>query len=332
MTELITDPAVEAALIVASEHGRVAAIHSALRTELARGNVVRLRRGLYAHRALWAALSPVQRYQAFVIGVARSSPSVPVLSHASAAVLHGLPRVEAWPPAVHELVDRSGGGRSAPGRRRHALGVDDRDVISRDGLLLTSVARTVVDVAATSSTFSAVAAIDAALHADRWARCPPLTTRDDLLTTWERMLPFRGSARTLQLLEFGDGRSGSVHESNSRVTMARLGLPAPELQRVWLIDGAEYDTDFYFAAAEAIGEADGKVKYEDERMLAGRSGSAVLYDEKRREDALRRRSRGFARWDYPVGMSIPRLGARLAEIGVRPVRGPLFRQARPREE
>lgn len=145
---------------------------------------------------------------------------------------------------------------------------------SRDGLLLTTVERTVIDVASTRSTFSAVAAIDAALHADRWGRHPALTTRGDLIDTWERMLPFRGAARTRQLLEF----------------------------------------------------ADGKLKYPDERILAGRTPREVLYAEKQREDALRRCARGFARWDYAVGMSMPALGARLAAVGVLPARTVRFRE------
>ncbi|RZU65295.1 hypothetical protein EV379_1623 [Microterricola gilva] len=328
MSELAIADTVEAALVIAHVHGRVAPIDSLLRTERARGTVVKLRRGLYARRELWLGLTPTQRYQAFVIGVARGGQFLPVLSHESAAVLHGLPRIEPWPRDVHELVERGSGGRSAPGRQRHAVGIDDVDVICRDGLYLTSIERTVVDVAATSSTFSAVAAIDAALHVDRFGRASAMTTTAELLRAWERMLPFRGSARARELIEFGDGRSGSVNESNSRVTMAQLGLPVPELQRSWQIDGADYDSDFYFAGADAIGEADGKAKYTDPVLLAGRAPADVVYAEKLREDALRRRTSAFARWDYAVGMSLSRLGARLAEVGVLPTERPRLRATR----
>lgn len=327
MSQLAIPNHIEAALIIATEHGRVASIESMLRTELARGSILRLRRGLYAHTALWQQLSPTERYQAFVIGVARGAPVRPVLSHSSAAVLLGLPRVEPWPGVVHELVERGGGGHSRPGRQQHSLGINADDIIGCDGLLLTSLERTVVDLAASCSTFSAVAAIDAALRTDRRSREPALTTKAALMDVWERMLPFRGSVRARELLEFGDGLSGSVHESNSRVTMARLGLPTPELQRVWLIDGAEYDTDFYFASLDAIGEADGRGKYVDPAMLAGRTPAEAVYDEKLREDALRRRARAFTRWDYATGMSLPRLGARLAEIGVLPDRARRLRSS-----
>lgn len=327
MSQLSIPERVEAALIIATEHGRVATIESMLRTELARGSIVRLRRGVYAHTALWQQLSPTERYQAFVIGVARGAPQRPVLSHSSAAALLGLPRVEPWPGVVHELVERGGGGHSRPGRQQHSLGLNAEDIISRDGLLLTTLERTLVDLAASSSTFSAVAAIDAALHMGRRFGAPAMITKGALLEVWERMLPFRGSIRAKELLEFGDGLSGSVNESNSRVTMARLGLPAPELQRVWLIDGAEYDTDFYFPSVDAIGEADGRGKYVDPMMLAGRTPAEAVYDEKIREDALRRRARAFTRWDYAIGMSLPRLGARLAEIGVLPERAPRLRSA-----
>lgn len=327
MSQLAIPHRVEAALIIATEHGRVATVESMLRTELARGSVLRLRRGLYAHTSLWQRLSPTERYQAFVIGVARGAPQRPVLSHSSAAALLGLPRVEPWPGVVHELVERGGGGHSRSGRQQHSVGINADDVISRDGLLLTSLERTVVDLAATCSTFSAVAAIDAALRTGRRSPAPPLTSRAALMEVWERMLPFRGSVRARELLEFGDGLSGSVNESNSRVTMARLGLPTPELQRLWLIDGAEYDTDFYFPGVDAIGEADGRGKYVDPVMLAVRTPADAVYEEKLREDALRRRARAFTRWDYAIGMSLPRLGARLAEIGVLPERASRLRSA-----
>ena len=66
-----------------------------------------------------------------------------------------------------------------------------------------------------------------------------------------------------------------------------------------------------------FGEFDGKVKY---RVQDGATGDAgeVLWREKQREDRLRRRGR-VARWTWDIAIDRTRLGARLAEHGIRPL-------------
>ncbi|RZU64154.1 hypothetical protein EV379_0448 [Microterricola gilva] len=309
------------ALLLAGEHNALGAVRGQLAREVAAGRLIRLRRGLYAWRTAWDALDATERYQAMVLGVARTSGQLPVLSHASAAALHGLPVVGRWPQTVHQLIRPERGGRSTPDRIRHAADFDAADIVERDGLVLTGLARTLVDLARSASVFTAVASIDAAMHVPRFGGRAAIT-KAELDETFERMLPFRRSARARELLDFGDGRAESVSESNSRVTMARLGVPQPELQHRWVIAGEHYDSDFYWPHVDAIGESDGRGKYADPRLLGERTPSDVIYAEKLREDALRREARAFTRWDYTIGMSTSGLAARLSRIGVVPVNAP----------
>ncbi|MDO7882862.1 hypothetical protein [Antiquaquibacter soli] len=240
-----------------------------------------------------------------------------VFSHQSAAALWGLPNIGPWPDDVHLLVPKTTGGRSDPGVRRHALGVDDRDVTVIDGIAVTTLARTLVDLAATSPVYSAVAALDAAFFTPRFGS-GPLITRDAVLDQWDRQGPFRGFRRAHRLIEFAETGAASPSESGSRVTMAVLGFPAPELQHHFLVDGGDAWTDFFWESVRGVGECDGETKYEDPEFLRGRSVAEVVRAEKRREDAIRRQVRGFQRWGSAEAFSPRALRPQLLELGLVP--------------
>jgi len=288
------------------------------------GRLHRVARGQYIDATTWGNLGPDDRYVVRVIGAARARGGSMVVSHQSAAALWGLPLLEGRTADVHFTIDRSSGGRSDPGIRKHALGIDTGDVVMLDGLLVTSVARTVVDIGATLDLTASVVVADRALHVDRFARLAPLATREELFEVLERSLPLRGSIRARAVIAFATHLSGSPGESGSRVNIALNGFPEPILQQKFSVDGREYDTDFYWREQDAIGESDGKGKYFEARYLQGRSLEEVLFAEKTREDALRRKVRAFTRWDFLTGMSQPRLRRRLLELDL-PVGSPRLR-------
>lgn len=309
-------------LIVASTISAAFATDVRLRDMAAKGSLQRVGRGLYYPSNVWNELSASQRYGARVRAVALTRRDGHVLSHQSAAVLWGLPSFRPWPEEVHFLTERASGGRSDPGVRKHALGIELGDVVVRSDVLVTTPARTAVDLAATLDFASAVAFVDRILYVDPFGYVPPLATADEVVETWQRMLPFRGHARARSVLAFATPHSGSLLESVSRVHMALGGFPEPELQHPFVIDdGRTALTDFFWPDYSAIGEADGHVKYVDPGMLAGRRPEDVLIAEKEREDALRRQVRAFTRWDYAVGTSPARLRARLLGLGL-PARRP----------
>jgi hypothetical protein len=303
-------------LILASDHSGALGVDVRVRRRAERGALHRVSRGAYVPAGIWGSLDEGQRYAVRVRSAALARRGGAVVSHQSAAVLWGLPLLSRWPAEVHFLTERATGGRSDPGIRKHALGITAADVTLLDGILLTTLERTVVDMAATVDLKSAVAIVDRALLMDPFGRVQPLTTRARLLETWERMLPFRGSVRARAIIEFGSGLSGSPLESGSRVNIALNGFPIPELQYPFDIDGRTVRTDFYWLGHDCIGEADGRGKYFDERLLVGLSIEEVIFAEKQREDALRRQVRGFTRWDAAVGLSQQRLRSRLLQSGL----------------
>lgn len=285
---------------------------------VANGRERRLSRGVYLDSTSWAALAPREKYLAFIRGVVETRRNRPVLSHWSAVAVHDLPMVGAWPQRVHVTTPAAGGGRSGGVVVRHPGRLRDEDVVEIDGLLVTSIARTAVDIAASrTSMIAAVSVIDRALHEASFGVIDPLADKETLLACWESMLPFKASRRAHKLIRFGEQHSDSPLESASRVGMWTLGVPRPRLQT------AHYDnqgligySDFDWPDFGAIGESDGDKKYLDAQFRSGRTAEQVLLDEKKREDRLRAISRSFARWGWADAIYPTRLSQKLRPLGL----------------
>ncbi|QYN33115.1 hypothetical protein K1T35_31920 [Pseudonocardia sp. DSM 110487] len=99
------------------------------------------------------------------------------LSHVSAAVLHGLSTWGLPLDRIHRTRDRRTGGRVGNGVHLHAAPLTPDEVDEVDGLLVTSVARTVVDLARTAGFDAAVAVADSALHKRRGFAASPAGAR-----------------------------------------------------------------------------------------------------------------------------------------------------------
>jgi hypothetical protein len=281
-----------------------------------RGELVRIRRGVYVRADVWRELDARDRYRMVCRGFSLSRADPPVLTHRSAAALWNLPTFWAMPSEVDIALESSAGGRVRAGVRGHAAGLDADDVVFIDGVPVTSLLRTVVDMAASADVHTAVAIIDHCLHVDRFGRSRYSITRDALLEALAEAGLARGGVRARARITFGSPQSGSPAESASRTTMALIGVPAPELQRTFECETGTYDSDFYWASVDAIGEVDGRGKYLDPALRRGRSAGQVVYGEKVREDELRRKVTSFIRWDPPVALSLDRLRARLAPHGL----------------
>lgn len=295
-----------------------------LRSGVKRGEYVRLRSGAYIAADDFDATSEDERYRHLVHATAASMRRPLVFSHDSAAVLWGLPTIGPWPRRVHVLAPRASGGRSHSDIRRHCVG-QDANATTIDGLRVTSLARTLVDVACSSTFLRAVAMIDAGLSMPakgdiRWNLGNARTEPEELQLALQQMLPCAGSVRAAKAIEFGDGRSGSPLESLSRVQMLLLGVPAPALQvPFWDEEGHIGDADFYWPHLGLVGECDGKVKYAGaEHAPSGKAGELVAWEEKRREDRMRAVVKGFVRWDWDTAYSRPRFAARMRRHGLLP--------------
>ncbi|MET1045008.1 MAG: hypothetical protein ABWX59_12930 [Microbacteriaceae bacterium] len=293
---------------------------SALFMRVRRGELIAIVRGAYVRADVWLASDADARYRARIKAVAAVSAGQLVLSHQSAAALWRLPSVGRWPGTVHTLAPSAAGGRSNRLITRHTVGVPE-ELVSIDGLAVTSLARTVVDIARTTAFVPALTMADAALR--RTAHPHPLLpqtflTLDDLRGELELVPRRQSAAKAARTIEFADGAADRPGESISRANIRLAGLTMPQLQvRMVGASGLVYFVDFWWPEFNLIGEFDGRGKYTDPAFLQGRTPQQALLDEKLREDDLRRTGKGMTRWPWEIAISMTRLRAHLMAAGVR---------------
>ena len=303
---------------------RVLRLYSALRQQgvdpQREGSWTRVRRGVWVESRAWSGLTPEQQHAARAHATALvCDPDMSwVFAHESAAAVWGLPRIETWPDAVRTLV--------VGARLRGSSGVrpirgGEADTVVVNGIRVTPVARTVVDLARSASLPTAVAAAD---HALRHGLC----TRADLAGEADAVPSrLRGRPQVSLVVDLADGESMSAGESLSRVQMFRLGVPRPRLQvkhedEHGLIGHVDFDWD------GVVGEFDGKVKYRVPPDADPGEAAEIVWREKKREDRLRVGGQ-VARWTWEVALDRDRLGAVLAAKGIIPdPRMPWFSEGR----
>ncbi|MBP2415872.1 type IV toxin-antitoxin system AbiEi family antitoxin domain-containing protein [Microlunatus capsulatus] len=227
-----------------------------------------------------------------------------VVSHRSAGVLHGLP----LPPDASALVDVTRADATSGRRRGHvhrwAAPLLADEVVAVDGLPVTDLARTVVDLGRTLPFADAVAVADAALHRGLHP--------DALAAAVERARGRPGVADARRVVSFADGRSESAGESHSRVVLHRLGLPRPELQLEVRDPGGRLlgRCDFGWEEHRTVGEFDGRTKY-GRLLRPGQTPEDAVWAEKRREDLLRDEGWQVVRWCWADLWQPALLGQRL---------------------
>ncbi|MCE4025598.1 hypothetical protein LXM50_06395 [Microbacterium sp. Au-Mic1] len=306
-----------------SELGRIRRTASGVYRADDRGELERIRPGVYAPRQDWATASPEGRViaRAHALGLVSDDA---VFSHETAAALHGLPLFRPDRTRVHLTVsdDRPG---SAVGTVRHRGAISEEEVVEVRGLRCTTLERTVADVARTASFESAVVVADAALRS-RCASASGTYDEDAAAALLEAVHSVahrsaQGRHRADRVVAFADGRAQLPGESISRIRLVELGFRRIRLQVEVPGPYGSYFVDFALddPSAVAFGEFDGAIKYSDAGMLAGRSGAEVLDREKQREDWIRGSTqRPFARWGWTHIDSAIVLGRRLAAFGIRP--------------
>ena len=252
--------------------------------------LVRIRRGAYGSAGFDADARATHRrlIQATMPLVATDA----VVSHMSAAVLHGLPIWTDRLGQVHLTRSRSGGGQRRRYVRVTGLPLDEVDVVTCNGMATTSLARTVLDLACALPMERSVAVGDGAL---RFGLTPA-----ELQAQLDRAVGRHGVPAARRAIAFLDPRSESAQESVSRVLFWRHGLAAPQLQyEVFSHTGTLVGrTDFAWPELRTLGEFDGRIKY-GRALRPGQDVEEVLYQEKCREDALRDLDWQVVRWVSP---------------------------------
>jgi predicted transcriptional regulator of viral defense system len=278
-----------------------------LRRAVRSGDSVRIHRGAFMSVDDWRSLDRDERHLHQSVAAARASRSRPTLSHASAAIVWGVPIVEHHPKVVHVLTSESAGTRSENGFRRHGTRYPELRVVEVDGTRVTDLERTLVEFVVDTSFRSGVAALDWALGSER-RDGPSRTTIERIVAAAAELGIVKGRRKLRRALDFADPRSGSPGESMSRAVMHEARLPVPELQTEFRdVRGLIGFVDFWWPEFGLIGEFDGNAKYLDMKFLRGRTPAEVVIEEKRREDRLRALGPRVTRWDWMtlVGDGLP---------------------------
>ena len=230
---------------------------SELRRARLRGVLTPIVRGVYLPAVDAAGLDCAGRHLAEVEAMVPRLTGEPVVSHVSAAVVHGLPFWHSEMPAVHITRDRSAKARRGPRLQAHRAVMYQDEVCVVGGLRVTSIARTVVDCARLLPFENAVVLADAALERG-------LVGRAELERQLRRHARVPGARSADAVVAFADGRSSGVGTSRSRVLFRAAGFPAPELRFVVpdLADvagagSAAAESDFGYPGDRVLGEFDG---------------------------------------------------------------------------
>jgi hypothetical protein len=263
-----------------------------LRALVRAGRLTPVRRGSYVQGGL-----PEDALARHVLQIRAASKELAgdaVISHFSAAVLHGLRIWGVRLDHVHVTRRRRTGGRCGALVHVHSAALDPAEIVAIGGLPVTSLARTVADLGRMVPFEQAVVFCDSAMFHARSDRVEVADVLDVL--DHEPRRPGTRAAR--RMLAFSTALSESVGESRSRVAVAAAGLPPPVLQ--WEVRAAATGAfigrvDMGWPQYRTVGEFDGLVKY-GRPLRPGQDVAEVLVAEKVREDALRDEDLGVVRW------------------------------------
>lgn len=298
----------------------------------AKGELVRVRRGIYLDKQHWISLTPWERYARTVEAVALELP-VADFCYETAALAWGL-KLVGVPSHVHlagasaghagvgnatttAAMQRSSGSTGLEGIRgygifRHCYPVSP---VRRRGLSVTPLLQTAVDVMARSSFTKAVILADHIVNPLHFKGIS--TEKEDLRSAAQSLRAASRRRWVAQAIDFADAQSGSPGESLSRAQMHLLGFPKPELQVEFRDhDGFVARTDFFWRDRRIIGEFDGDAKYLQDEYLAGLSAREVVLAEKKREDRLRALGFTVVRWDWPIASDPAKLTRKLVQAGL----------------
>ncbi len=297
-----------------------------LRTALRRGLLRAPRRGLLVVGSLGPTQGVVgptweaEHRQATAAALTVVGPSA-LVSHDSAAVLHGLGRPSSGPPPVVSLIRPGAVSFDGPGLRVRGTGVPISQRAIVDGLPATSMARTAVDLARGRRLPGALVSLDSAARllvasatsssgnglrraaGDVGRRSD---AREALETALSACFGWPGTVAVRDALRDVDPAAESPLESRSRGWFLDAGLRG--LIAGHPVDCGEttYWADFCDPVRRVIGEADGWSKYGSSLT----DFRAALERERERQRRLEGEGWAFVRWTSTEGR--PAVVARMA--------------------
>jgi very-short-patch-repair endonuclease len=226
----------------------------------ARGEVLELNPGVFVP----APVSDVQTLRKIYASRLTALGTRP-LTVEGAALFHGLPL-----PSVPK-----------PDWSRTPGGIPERFLDCQMGLLVPTLAWTAFNVARSQPVPEALIPLDAALRSG--------VTVESLRALSDEYGGRRGTRHLAKAIELADANSESPLESKSRGIMALAKIPSPTLQAQVATGQGKFRVDFLWKESRVIGEADGRVKYDD---------TSAIWHEKRRQVAIERTGFRVIRWGW----------------------------------
>jgi very-short-patch-repair endonuclease len=245
------------------------------------GWITSVAHGVYAPTEWLEGLTddPRRLHGVAVSALVRRNPGL-VASHESAAYLHGiellLPAGREVPVVTLTRRPKEPSRALIRGALVRAATLPDDHVTTAFGVPVTTVARTVMDIARASGFMEGVVAADSALHSH-------VVVKVEFAIILEGCGQWPGVVRARQVLGFADGRAESALESVARVRFAEFGIRPPALQvNIRGRQGFIGRVDFCWHEYRTIAEADGAMKYDDqgrERARAQLARDEKFHDE-----------------------------------------------------
>lgn len=270
---------------------------NAIAVRVRRGHLHPIYRGVYAvgHDALTQTAS----FTAAVLACGANA----VLSHHSAAVHLGMLTCDGGDP--HVTVPCAG-GRNVAGIRVHRSQLDPRDAWTRDGILVTSPARTTLDVAATMSAHGL-------RRMGRQAQAEQRVNVRQLVEVVQRHPGHRGAANVRALIADGPAPTRSDHEDMVLDLIDRAGIDRPELNTRLRLDGRTIEADMLWSERRLVIECDSRRWHSD---------PLTRENDADKQAVLEANGYRVLRITWTQGINHPRqTPARLAQAGVSRVSG-----------
>ena len=272
------------------------------------GPWVVVRRGVYAEREFWDSLTGYDEQAVLRDRAAHLVMRVPhVMSHDSAARAHRLPMLRPKHELVHVTRPGVGGSRTEHGVKHHLSRLTPGKISVIDGLPVSGLARTALDLGREHGFEAGTVACDGAMRAG--------VTRQELAAELETMWCWPNITRARAAVDHADPGAETVGESLARLLVTELGHGRPRTQfPVRTATGVVWCD---LLLGRHVFEFDGRIKYvrQADGGVASRPVEEVIWEEKKRERLIRAEGLGVSRiifddyWGSARAQALARLQA-----------------------
>lgn len=245
---------------------------------MADGALHRVRHGAYVEGRVWRGCDSVGRHALRARAVFVQARTPVVVSHLSAVGEWDIAQWDLPLESVHITRDDQRAGRQEAGVHQHLGALREADVRWRNGIRVTSVARTCLDTASLVDVEHGLVVLNDALHQG-------LTTPEELADCAAYMEQWPGTLRHRVVLRLANGRIESVGESRFMFLCWQQGLPLPipQLEIRDPLGRVVAVVDFAWPELGLFVEFDGKLKYKAPDREGDTVVDVVLREKKREE-------------------------------------------------